>query len=331
MRTDEKNEILELNVGGFNYTTSRSTVMSYPESMLARMISGNLPTAKDSRQRIFIDRDGPLFRFVLNFLRDKCLNLPENFNEFNQLRQEADFYQIEPLIGHLDSFFLDKTQPSKDLKKSLSAASSMLSLAHSPVSTCQYVTIMSKLYHGSLESLTGCIKILNLLTALDNNSRRFVNSLIKQFRPASSSGGEIKSVEIDMNRVNLNPADSSSAAPVLPPSVDPIDSLVCECKFMHEDKIICCKPCGLNGKQDANLAHLSQLIVRLSKRYGITIGYWEDTFYLTLSGSLPNREQFSSVLRNNNKGKLLSSNVCDKRSDDTSKITLVERWYLETI
>ena len=102
MRPNDSNEIIEFNVGGSTYTTTKTTITSYPESMLCRMISGSIPTATDIKQRIFIDRDGPLFRYILNFLRDKRLNLPENFTEYAQLRQEADFYRIEPIINHLD-------------------------------------------------------------------------------------------------------------------------------------------------------------------------------------------------------------------------------------
>ena len=34
---------------------------------------------RDSKGRIFIDRDGVLFRFILDFLRNGTLILPDNF------------------------------------------------------------------------------------------------------------------------------------------------------------------------------------------------------------------------------------------------------------
>ena len=34
---------------------------------------------RDSKGRVFIDRDGVLFRFILDFLRNGTLILPENF------------------------------------------------------------------------------------------------------------------------------------------------------------------------------------------------------------------------------------------------------------
>lgn len=94
--------IIDLNVGGHVYTTSLVSLTRYPDSMLGVMFSGQRPVAKDSRGRFFIDRDGPMFRYVLNFLRSSKLNLPENFQEFDQLMEDADFYQIPQLINALN-------------------------------------------------------------------------------------------------------------------------------------------------------------------------------------------------------------------------------------
>ncbi len=62
--------LIDLNVGGVKYTTSKTTLSKYEDSMLYRMICTQLENKKDAEQRIFIDRDGQLFRYILNFLRD---------------------------------------------------------------------------------------------------------------------------------------------------------------------------------------------------------------------------------------------------------------------
>ncbi|XP_043934742.1 BTB/POZ domain-containing protein KCTD6 isoform X4 [Protopterus annectens] len=95
-------EPVTLNVGGHLYTTSISTLTRYPDSMLGAMFRGAFPTARDSQGNYFIDRDGPLFRYILNFLRTSELTLPQDFKETDLLRKEADFYQIEPLIQCLN-------------------------------------------------------------------------------------------------------------------------------------------------------------------------------------------------------------------------------------
>lgn len=103
-------KMITLNVGGTIYTTSIETLTRYPDSMLGTMFktqhgnsgTGLDPSNKDEHGRFVIDRDGPTFRFVLNFLRESCLTLPEDFKELGLLRREAEFYQIGPLIEAVD-------------------------------------------------------------------------------------------------------------------------------------------------------------------------------------------------------------------------------------
>ena len=95
------NELIRLNVGGERYTTTRATLTRYPGSMLGAMFSGSLATSIDEQGCFFIDRDGPMFRHVLNFLRSGRLSLPADFHQLNLLSVEADFYQIEDLIKEL--------------------------------------------------------------------------------------------------------------------------------------------------------------------------------------------------------------------------------------
>mmetsp|Transcript_73590 Transcript_73590/g.193042 ORF Transcript_73590/g.193042 Transcript_73590/m.193042 type:complete len:151 (+) Transcript_73590:79-531(+) len=86
-------DIVELSVGGVTYSTSRSTLCKEPGSMLGRMFSGMIPSRRDAAARIFIDRDGPSFRHVLNHLRGN-LSLPSSTFELELLIEEADFYQL---------------------------------------------------------------------------------------------------------------------------------------------------------------------------------------------------------------------------------------------
>ncbi|XP_005300673.2 BTB/POZ domain-containing protein KCTD8 [Chrysemys picta bellii] len=98
-------EVVELNVGGQVYVTKHSTLLSVPDSTLASMFSprrGSQAAARelprDSRARFFIDRDGFLFRYVLDYLRDKQLALPEHFPEKERLLREAEYFQLGELV-----------------------------------------------------------------------------------------------------------------------------------------------------------------------------------------------------------------------------------------
>ncbi|XP_072028329.1 BTB/POZ domain-containing protein KCTD6-like [Amphiura filiformis] len=96
--SDGTGEVITLNVGGRIYTTTLETLTRYPDSALGSMFSNRLPSSLDKNNNYFIDRDGPLFRYVLNFLRSSHLFLPDDFKELDLLADEADFYGIPELI-----------------------------------------------------------------------------------------------------------------------------------------------------------------------------------------------------------------------------------------
>jgi len=95
------NELIRLNIGGEQYTTSRTTLMRYPDSMLGKMLGGKMRTSIDEHGCFFIDRDGAMFRYILNFLRSGRLSLPADFNQHDLLADEADFYRLEDLTKEI--------------------------------------------------------------------------------------------------------------------------------------------------------------------------------------------------------------------------------------
>lgn len=133
--------VIELNVGGVVYATTRATLISEPNSLLFDIFSQRrylstishakenffqnkspspgaesktsqsqiasephaISLSRDFRGRLFIDRDGVLFRFVLDYLRNGKLVLPDCFLEANRLRQEAEFYRLPGIVTQLNS------------------------------------------------------------------------------------------------------------------------------------------------------------------------------------------------------------------------------------
>ena len=110
--------VVELNVGGVIYATTLATLTRDAGSLLGQLFAsaasaagGQQPPVKaaavggglvrDNKGRYFIDRDGVLFRYVLDYLRNGCLVLPECFHELDRLRHEADYFRLPDLTARL--------------------------------------------------------------------------------------------------------------------------------------------------------------------------------------------------------------------------------------
>ncbi|KAM4622157.1 BTB/POZ domain-containing protein KCTD16-like [Polymixia lowei] len=100
-------DVIELNVGGQVYYTRLATLTSIPNSLLGRLFSNKKGSSndlsRDLRGRYFIDRDGFLFRYVLDYLRDKQVVLPDHFPERGRLKREAEYFQLPELAKLLSS------------------------------------------------------------------------------------------------------------------------------------------------------------------------------------------------------------------------------------
>ena len=92
---------VKLNVGGHHFTTSVQTLTKDPNSMLAAMFSGKFEMKPSEDGTFFIDRDGTHFRFILNYLRNGELILPEGATFLKELEAEAKFYQIQGILDEL--------------------------------------------------------------------------------------------------------------------------------------------------------------------------------------------------------------------------------------
>uniref|UniRef100_T1JC38 Uncharacterized protein n=1 Tax=Strigamia maritima TaxID=126957 RepID=T1JC38_STRMM len=69
------------------------------------MFNGSIPIVLDSlKQHYFIDRDGKMFRHVLNFLRTNHLAIPDTFDELELLIEEAQYYDIPAMTRSLEIF-----------------------------------------------------------------------------------------------------------------------------------------------------------------------------------------------------------------------------------
>ena len=113
---------VHLDVGGTPLTTTLSTLTSVPGSKIYRnrlqndfykfqkylfdpfanrlsYFTGRIPTVLDIKTNsYFIDRDGEIFKFILQFLRDSDLCLPSDFTQWEALKREAEYWELNDLI-----------------------------------------------------------------------------------------------------------------------------------------------------------------------------------------------------------------------------------------
>jgi hypothetical protein len=90
---------VKLDVGGYKFSTTLTTLTADPDSMLAAMFSGRFPVEKNEEGCVFIDRDGSYFHHILNWLRNGYL--PPIDEERECLLIEARYYQISSLVDCL--------------------------------------------------------------------------------------------------------------------------------------------------------------------------------------------------------------------------------------
>ena len=93
----QHSKIINLNVGGTVFATTRETLDAAGESFFSGLISDKFKAERDHNNHIFIDRDPKLFSTVLNFLRSQCTHLAVekcNRAKLQTLYAEAQFYAV---------------------------------------------------------------------------------------------------------------------------------------------------------------------------------------------------------------------------------------------
>ncbi|KAG8442114.1 hypothetical protein GDO86_011057 [Hymenochirus boettgeri] len=105
----KSNAPVHIDVGGHMYTSSLATLTKYPDSRIGRLFDGTEPIVLDSlKQHYFIDRDGQMFRYILNFLRTSKLLISDDFKDYSLLYEEAKYFQLQPMLMELERWKQDK-------------------------------------------------------------------------------------------------------------------------------------------------------------------------------------------------------------------------------
>jgi len=95
-------DAITVNVGGTRYQTTLATLTRVEGSMLGALSE----SFEGDAHELFLDRDGPSFRYILNYLRDPFATplLPRDRTERDQLRREADFYGLPVFVASRGPF-----------------------------------------------------------------------------------------------------------------------------------------------------------------------------------------------------------------------------------
>jgi len=91
---------IKLNVGGVYFTTSATSLMREPDSMLSRICSTEFAPGDDGAY--FIDRDPTVFAVVLDYLRTNAVRLTKCVTA-QQLLEEAQYFLLDQLVKVLSA------------------------------------------------------------------------------------------------------------------------------------------------------------------------------------------------------------------------------------
>jgi len=94
-------DVIHLNVGGVKFSTTKTTLRKYPNTLTAQMFSEeNLKSAKpDKNGAYFVDRNGDAFESVLEFLRTGKLLHQSKKVSAAVIKEELRFWRITPTLG----------------------------------------------------------------------------------------------------------------------------------------------------------------------------------------------------------------------------------------
>eukprot|EP00045_Choanoeca_perplexa_P015642 m.199901 g.199901 ORF g.199901 m.199901 type:complete len:662 (-) comp17046_c0_seq4:1850-3835(-) len=140
--------IITLNVGGTLFQTTPTTLLwPGPDTFLAVLLSGRLPSTRDATGAYFIDRDPALFRMLLSYLRTRRAAVPDH--EVRAVRFEAEYFGLTELARRLSiaapsqscgGLLYDSTMGPFDNADgpvvAMASANTTLAVAHQHVVTC---------------------------------------------------------------------------------------------------------------------------------------------------------------------------------------------------
>ena len=87
-------DFVKLNIGGKKFVTNKTVLSNIKGTKLERMINGKYPIMLDHKDRIFFDRNGEYFGYVLDCLRQGKVELPSDSYLSRRVQAEYEFFDL---------------------------------------------------------------------------------------------------------------------------------------------------------------------------------------------------------------------------------------------
>lgn len=109
----DEDPIIQLNVGGYIYKTEAETLKRCPfiDSLL------NTVEKDCDTNSLFVDRNGRLFEYILNYLLHGKFNPPTDLPELSCLKDEAEFYGLDSLEKQIEQMVFTECLKQTEVKE----------------------------------------------------------------------------------------------------------------------------------------------------------------------------------------------------------------------
>jgi len=119
----ETKGVVKLQVGQATYYTRADTLQKEKDSFFCGLLNPDLRSEKDKDQPFFIDRDGEIFKYVLEYLTyGKLVSIIDDSGLLEKLLLDADYYVLPGLKAQLKDFPLAKHNKGSILLRVQSSA-----------------------------------------------------------------------------------------------------------------------------------------------------------------------------------------------------------------
>eukprot|EP00199_Chlamydomonas_sp_CCMP681_P000744 CAMPEP_0119104806 /NCGR_PEP_ID=MMETSP1180-20130426/2926_1 /TAXON_ID=3052 ORGANISM="Chlamydomonas cf sp, Strain CCMP681" /NCGR_SAMPLE_ID=MMETSP1180 /ASSEMBLY_ACC=CAM_ASM_000741 /LENGTH=502 /DNA_ID=CAMNT_0007089655 /DNA_START=10 /DNA_END=1518 /DNA_ORIENTATION=- len=157
--SNEPLSMVHLNVGGTQYTTTVATLLSVPGSRFWELLGatggpGADPPVQTASGELFLDRNGQVFHYVLEYLRGMANGepfspLPSEATELTSLAREADYYGLPGLVGLIQNQSISPEPGTRSVYDSVYLETGFLSIEGASLKDMEHrkTVVMQQMNH----------------------------------------------------------------------------------------------------------------------------------------------------------------------------------------